>query len=147
MAFEFFLSQINSFVCHDLKLPFCTLGWENDSVREINRAQDVEAMPYSAVIYVPASAAQGVKCRHPDSTEIHLDLRWLHSGCKFQRLFYINDAYSSWTNMCITEEYPGKKSTPQKSLVPVLSPYSPSLPPHQRENTSEPCVFDSQIHS
>lgn len=50
------------YVWYDLNLAFHTLGWEkrNDSVMEINRAQDTEAMPHSAG-YVPTSALQDVK--------------------------------------------------------------------------------------
>jgi len=76
-------------------LAFHTFGWEkrNDSVMEINRAQDTEAIPPFSWLYM--SLLQQYRMFRgidPKSTEIHPDLRGLsHSGYKFQRLLYRND--------------------------------------------------------
>lgn len=108
----------DSSVWYDLKLGFHTLGWEkrNDSVTEINRAQDTEAMPPFSWLYMSLlQQYRMLRGIHPKSTEIYPDLRWLsHSGYKFQGLFYVNDtAYSSLPNMRIREEYL-KKTNKQK---------------------------------
>lgn len=146
-------------VWHDSKLGFHTLGWEkrNDSVMEINRAQDTEAMPSFRWLYMSLlQQYRMLRGIHPKSTEIYPDLRWLsHSGYKFQGLFYVNNtAYSSLPNMRIREEYLKKKNknktTSWKSFVLVLPTYSPSffLLPKEKYFRLEQCaltLIDSQV--
>lgn len=65
-------------VWYDLKLAFHTLGWEkrNNSVMEINRAQDTEAMPPFTWLHMSLlQQYRMLRGIDPESTEIHPDLR------------------------------------------------------------------------
>lgn len=68
----------DSSVWYDLNLAFYTSGWEerNDSVMEINRAQDTEAMPPFSWLYM-SLLQQHTMLRDidPNFTKNHPDLR------------------------------------------------------------------------